>query len=311
MSDRLPPLTALRAFDAAARHLSFQDAAAELSVTPAALSFQIKTLETHLGAPLFRRLHRQVELTEAGRALAPHAREGFAALRTGWRAAARSLGSGELTVTAGPAFTARWLAPRMFAFAQDHPEVELRFAATLRLLDAARDEVDVAIRFGRRPEGGDPGLREVLAVREWMMPMMPPALAARFPDAASLRDAPLIHQDERTLPAPLPDWPAWFRAAGLAPPEAQGPRFSQADHALDAAEAGAGVVLGRAVLADGALRAGRLVAPFGPVLAPPETFRVLCAPGAEGRPAVRAFLGWLEEAVADTGCWCEGRAVVA
>ncbi len=109
MSDRLPPLTALRAFDAAARHMSFQKAASELHVTPAALSFQIKSLEEHLGGPLFYRLNRAVELTEAGRALAPGAQEGFETLSAAWRAARRSLETNVLTVTAGPAFTSKCL----------------------------------------------------------------------------------------------------------------------------------------------------------------------------------------------------------
>ena len=105
MSDRLPPLTALRAFDAAARHMSFAKAADELSVTPAALSFQIKSLEEHLGAPVFRRLNRAIELTEAGRALVPGTRDGFVALNAAWRAARRLTDQRVLTVTAGPAFT--------------------------------------------------------------------------------------------------------------------------------------------------------------------------------------------------------------
>ncbi len=155
MSDRLPPLTALRAFEAAARHLSFAQAAAELNVTPAALSFQIKSLEDHLGHPVFRRLNRAVELTEAGRALAPGVTDGFAALSAAWRNTQRLSDNKTLTVTAGPAFTSKWLAPRLFEFAQAHPEIELRFSASLRLIDFDRDEVDVAIRFGL---GNDEGV---------------------------------------------------------------------------------------------------------------------------------------------------------
>ena len=123
MSDRLPPLTSLRAFEAAGRHLSFAQAAAELNVTPAALSFQIKSLEENLGQQVFRRLNRAVELTEAGRALLPGCTDGFEALRTAWRAAQRLNDTNTLTVTAGPAFTAKWLAPRLFDFAQAHPEI--------------------------------------------------------------------------------------------------------------------------------------------------------------------------------------------
>ena len=161
MLDRLPPLTALRAFEAAARHMSFAKAADELHVTPAALSFQIKSLEEHLGAPVFHRLNRAVELTEAGRALAPGISEGFQSLNAAWRTAQRLTNETTLMVTAGPAFTAKWLAPRFYEFARAHPEIDLRFSATLRNLDFGRDEVDVAIRFGLLKE--EPGL--------WSMPM--------------------------------------------------------------------------------------------------------------------------------------------
>ena len=152
MSDRLPPLTALRAFDAAARHMSFAKAAAELNVTPAALSFQIKSLEEHLGQPLFRRLNRAVALTEAGRVLAPGSADGFQTLSDAWRAARRLQDTRTLSVTAGPAFTAKWMAPRFYEFAKAHPEIELQFFAGLRIMDFDRDEIDVAIRFGYGPD---------------------------------------------------------------------------------------------------------------------------------------------------------------
>ena len=148
MNDRLPPLTALRAFEAAARHMSFAKAAGELNVTPAALSYQIKALEADLGQPVFRRLNRAVELTEAGRALAPGTSDAFATLSTAWRTTKRLNESGVLTITADPAFTSKWLAPRLYKFAQAHPEIELRFNAGLKIADFNRDEVDVAIRFG-------------------------------------------------------------------------------------------------------------------------------------------------------------------
>ena len=137
MTDRLPPLTALRAFDAAARHMSFAKAAEELHVTPAALSFQIKSLEENLGTPLFHRLNRAVALTEAGETLAPGCRDGFAALNGAWAAARRLLDAASLTVTAGPAFTAKWLAPRLFEFAQ------AGFGVGLAGFD---DEVEAAVR---------------------------------------------------------------------------------------------------------------------------------------------------------------------
>jgi len=293
MSDRLPPLTALRAFEAAARHLSFQDAAAELSVTPAALSFQIKSLETHLGAPLFRRLNRRVELTEAGQVLTAPASEGFQTLAAGWRAARRTLDSGLLTITAGPAFTAKWLAPRLFDFAQRHPAIELRFAATLKMLDFATDDIDIAIRFGPDDGGRDAGLHQALAIEEWVTPMMHPDIAGRYPTPDSLMEAPIIFDDSIAFLRNSVGWEEWFRANGVAATELHGPRFSQADHAIDAAQSGAGVVLGRVSLAEAALRHGQLVAPFEVALVPQAGFRVLCPKGAETRAGTRAFLDWL------------------
>jgi len=192
MNNRLPPLTALRAFDAAARHMSFARAADELNVTPAALSFQIKSLEDHLGQPLFRRLNRAVELTEAGRTLAPGAADGFRTLSGAWHSAQRLQDTATLNVTAGPAFTSKWLAPRLYDFARAHPGIDLRFSANLRLMDFDRDEVDVAIRFGYSV---GPGLYALPLRREWVTPVMSPEMAARFPTPQSLREAPLIFDE--------------------------------------------------------------------------------------------------------------------
>lgn len=290
MSLPLPPLTALRAFDAAARHMSFAKAAEELSVTPAALSFQIKSLEAHLGAPLFRRLNRAVELTDAGRALAPDAQAGFETLTNGWRAAQRTQDHQSLTVTAGPAFTAKWLAPRLYDFAQEHPEIELRFSASLRRMDFMRDDIDVAIRFGYGP---DPGLYSLPLAKEWVTPVMLPEMAARFPTPESLVDAVLIIDESIDFLDPPTDWAAWSRGIGIAPLVPGGPRFSQADHAMDAALAGIGVALGRRALVIKDLAEGRLVAPYGKALQTGARFRFLCPEGAETRPQIAAFQEWI------------------
>ncbi len=290
MAIPLPPLTALRAFDAAARHMSFAKAADELSVTPAALSFQIKSLEEHLGAPLFRRLNRAVELTDAGRALAPDAQAAFEMLTNGWRAAQRTQDHQSLTVTAGPAFTAKWLAPRLFQFAQEHPEIELRFSASLRRMDFARDDVDVAIRFGYGP---DTGLYSLPLAEEWVTPVMLPELAEKYPTPESLREAVLIIDESISFLDPPTDWAEWSKAMGIAPLEAAGPRFSQADHAMDAALAGIGVALGRRALVIKDLAEGRLVAPYGTVLGTGARFRFLCPEGAETRPQIAAFKDWM------------------
>lgn len=303
MADPLPPLTALRAFDAAARHMSFARAADELHVTPAALSFQIKSLEQHLGQPLFRRLNRAVALTEAGQALAPGAADGFAMLGTAWRAAKRVTDQRSLTVTAGPAFTAKWLAPRLYDFAQAHPEIQLRLSAGLSILDLERDDVDVALRFGYGP---DAGLFSQPILHEWFTPMMSPAMAARFDTPGALAAAPLIHQsDTRFLTAPC-DWAAWFRAAGIAPPEETGVEFSQADHAIDAAVAGSGVILGRISLTQRALADGRLVAPFTLALTTQAHYRFLCAKGSETRPQIAAFKEWILAETSSIKDWDNG-----
>jgi len=290
MSNHLPPLTALRAFDAAARHMSFAKAADELNVTPAALSFQIKSLEDHLGLPVFRRLNRAVDLTEAGRLLVPGTRDGFEALTTAWRGARRLADNSTITVTAGPAFTAKWLAPRMFAFAQAYPEIELRFTATLRLLDFNRDDVDVAIRFGM-PHDEDVFTRSI--IHEWVTPMMSPELAETIETPDDLKNAVLLHQDDIAFLKPSIQWPAWFTAAGLGAPPSGGLRFSQADHALDAALTGTGVMLGRVSLAARDLAEGRLVMPFDLSLTTEAHYRLICANGAEKRPHIKAFLDWI------------------
>lgn len=295
MSDRLPPLTALRAFDAAARHMSFALAAAELNVTPAALSFQIKSLEEHLGQPLFHRLNRAVALTEAGRALESGIAEGFSMLTSAWRAARRLQDTTTLTVTAGPAFTAKWLAPRLYEFAQAHPDIELRFSAGLRIMDFNRDEIDVAIRFGHGP---DPGLFAVPLAVEWITPVMTPEMADQYPKAEDLKNAPLMFDDSINFLRPPCDWETWFRAVGINFSPEHGARFSQADHAVDAALAGAGVVLGRRALVIKDLSEGRLVAPYKIALSTKAHFRFLCQKGAEERPQIRAFQAWMQKEIA-------------
>ncbi|NRB20860.1 MAG: transcriptional regulator GcvA [Rhodobacteraceae bacterium] len=289
MSNRLPPLTALRAFDAAARHMSFAQAAAELHVTPAALSFQIKSLEEHLGQPLFLRKNRMVELTGAGRSLAPGAAEGFQSLATAWTATRRLQDNTTLTVTAGPALTAKWLAPRLYEFARAHPEIDLRFSATLRKMDLTRDDVDVAIRFG---EGVDEGLYCVPVRKEWLTPAMTPEQAEQFPTPKSLMNAPLIHDDSISFLRPACDWTTWFRAMGLEYTPIHGTHFSNADHAVDAAIAGVGVVLGRRSMISKDLADGRLIAPFKTAIETKGRFRFLCLAGAETRPQIAAFRDW-------------------
>jgi len=295
MPDRLPPLTALRAFDAAARHMSFAKAAEELFVTPAALSYQIKQLEAFLDTPVFRRLNRAVELTDAGLALQPGVALAFDSLRQATRAVAKLQADEPLTITAGPAFTAKWLAPRFFRFHEDHPEIELRFIASLRTMDFHRDGVDAAIRFASRIE--DNVYSEVLAV-EWLTPVCTRDVAERVRDTNDLSEETLLHDESIQAFTPTPDWAAWGRVSGMAGDWAHGPRFSNADHAIDGALEGAGIVLGRVVLVERYLANGRLVAPFDLAIRPSARFYFVCPKGHEASGRVGTLLKWMREEIA-------------
>lgn len=291
----LPPLTALRAFEVAARHMSFAKAAEELSVTPAALSFQIKSLEAHLGEPVFRRLNRAVALTKAGRELQPLVAEGFATLTEAWAGARRRQNQSVLTVTSGPGFTAKWLAPRIYDFAEAHPETELRLVAAMNLLDFERDDIDIAIRFGL---GTDEGLFAMPFPQEWATPVMAPALAAQITTPEDLLNHVLIHDDSTLFLEGALGWSRWFEAAGLGAPPLGGPRFSGTDHALDMALEGRGVVMGRVSIAERLLRGGQLVAPFPLALRTTARYRFLCRKGEENRPAICSFRKWIFDALA-------------
>lgn len=290
MPDRLPPLTALRAFEAAARHMSFAHAADELNVTPAALSFQIRSLETHLGRPVFRRLNRAVELTEAGRALAPGASEGFAALNAAWRNARRVGGPRHLTVTAGPGFTSLWLAPRLFHFASQHPEIELRLSGSLNVLDFERDEIDVAIRFGADDDAAL--YNERLGV-EWATPMVTPALAETLTRPEDLRNLVLLVDETTERIDPAISWKSWYAAAGLSQPDQPVTIFNTPDLAVGAALAGAGAVMGRVSMTESALRDGRLVMPFDLSLTATMSYRIMCRKASASEPHIDAFIQWM------------------
>lgn len=308
MTDRLPPLTALRAFEAAARHMSFAKAAEELNVTPAALSFQIKSLEEHLGQPLFIRLNRAVELTEAGRALSPGASEAFETLTSAWRTARRTGDDHHLTVTSGPGFTSFWLAPRLFSFARSHPDIQLRLSATLKVLDFSRDGIDVAIRFGA---GSDEGNYTRPLCRDWVTPMVSPALAERLKTPEDLARLTLLIDETTERVDSSISWRAWKAAAGLGTEEQPSVSFNTPDLAVGAAISGAGVLLGRFSLTDQAVRDGRLVMPFDLTIRSEFQYRIVCPLGTETRPNISAFLDWLDAEAAGMADIEQGRRFVS
>ena len=293
MSRRLPPLNALRAYEAAARHLSLAKAAAELNVTPAAISHQLKTLEEHLGTRLFRRHSRGIRLTEAGRACLPAMTTGFECLAEAVTLAARHGRQAPLTVTVAPSIASKWLVPALDGFTAAHPEIDLRIAVATRVLDLRAEGVDVAIRFGR---GVYPGLRVERLFGESFTPMCSPALRDTCDlegRPQNLRGCTLLEDESADFGPESPTWAAWLAAAGVGDLGAlRRLAFSNAEHALDAALRGVGVLLGRRTLAAQDITAGRLVCPFDLTIGRELGYFLVTPPETEADPRVDAFRAW-------------------
>jgi len=295
----LLPLNALRAFEAIARHMSFARAAEELHVTPAALSHQIRGLEEQLGLPLFTRRTRAIELTEAGRLIYPGLQSGLETVRNAIRQLERTRERNVLVISATPGLVAKWLMPRLWRFLQTHPEIDARVSATLRLADFEADGVDAAIRLSK---GRNPALHMEKLFDDSMLPECAPALIEQgLRSPADLARFPLIHYDFATSQHAPPNWADWFATARLDGIDAtRGLRVNVADHALDAAVAGAGVSLSHKLIASDDVHAGRLITPFGPELPLASTYHFVCPKGHETRPNVRAFHDWLYAELAET-----------
>ena len=258
----LPPLAALRAFEAAARRLSFRGAADELGVTATAVSHQVRLLEQTLGVRLFHRETRRVRLTAEGAVLLPVLRDGFDAFADAVGRVRGRRSAGILTLSAPTAFVAKWLVPRLADFRAAHPGCDLRLHASDSLADFARDGVDVAVRYGPGPY---PDLCARRLVVDRVAPACSPRLSVR--SEADLASHPLLHFEWPHLTDETPTWPAWLRRAGIADVDGgAGIRFSDEGHVVQAAIAGQGIALLSVVLAADDLASGALVQPFGPVL---------------------------------------------
>jgi LysR family glycine cleavage system transcriptional activator len=295
----LLPLNALRAFEAIARRMSFARAAEELHVTPAALSHQIRGLEEQLGLALFTRRTRSIELTEAGRTLYPGLHAGFESVRGAVARLDRERDANILVISATVGLTSKWLMPRLWRFLHAHPEIDARVAATMKLADFASDGVDVAIRMST---GDHTDLHVEKLSDDSMLPVCSPRLVEQgLRSAADLARFPLIHHDiPMSMRAP-PRWADWLAASGVSGIDAtRGLRVNVADHALDAAVAGAGVSLSFKLIASDDDHAGRLVSPFGPELPLTVGYYFVCPMGHETRPNVRAFHDWLYAEMAET-----------
>jgi LysR family transcriptional regulator, glycine cleavage system transcriptional activator len=255
MTARLPPLTTLRAFEAAARLNSFSKAAEEISVTHSAVSHQVRALEHALGAQLFQRNGKRVTLTAAGRQFAERVGAALREIAEAAQSVRRSARDGNaLTVSTLPSFAARWLLPRLGRFMEQHPRIAVSVHTSNTLVDLERDEVDLAIRWGA---GQWPGLE----VEKFMEDEFFPVASPRF-NAGKLPSRPAELGKFRLMSAEGEPWAPWFRLAGVKLEEPRGLTFTDSANLLQAVADGRGIGLGRRSIAEGDLRAGRLVRLF-------------------------------------------------
>ena len=307
MSRALPPLNALRAFEAAARHLSVTRGAAELNVTPSAISHHIKALEEYFQVRLFKPSRRRLELSDAGRALLPDLSAGFDRLLAATEILRPTDTRGQLTIGAAGSFAVKWLIPRLSDFNARYPEIDVRVAAAPLLVDATEEalesgDVDVVVRFG---PGHYPGYEVQRLMEEEVFPVCNPAIvnpARPLDRPADLAHHVLIH-DEGYLhyaregirfKTTFPDWRMWTEAAGLDGLDlSHGPRFSTSALAIQAAVDGQGVMLGRSVLVHDDLAAGRLIKPFELSVSNVFAYYSISRRDDVNRAEIAAFRSWV------------------
>jgi LysR family transcriptional regulator, glycine cleavage system transcriptional activator len=294
MLRRLPPLNALKAFEAAARHESFTRAAEELCVTQGAVSHQVKALETELGLKLFTRERQRLIITEQGREYLAVLRDAFDRIALGTERLRQRQTSGALTVSTSPDFAAKWLVNRLGHFLEAHPEIDLRVSATMHHVDFAREDVDVAVRHG---EGDWPGLDAVRLSPEQLFPVCSPKLMSgprAIREPADILKHPLLHMEDRQ------SWVRWLEAAGVPETGAvHGPVLNRASMLIDAAVDGQGIALARTTLAAWDLINGRLVRPFPLSLPLTKTYWIVCPNATASLPKIVAFRDWLLAEAAD------------
>jgi LysR family glycine cleavage system transcriptional activator len=294
MRRRLPPLKALPAFEAAARHLSFTAAADELGLTHGAISHQMKALEAHLGVALFRRLNRRIELTEVGNAFLRAVRTALDVVETSANQIAAPAQRGPLVLSCLPTFMMRWLLPRLYEFSAKHPDIEVRLSASYAPVDFAQDSVDAAIRVGTPTWPG--GIEAHAFLEERVGPVCSPDLLKRRPLArpADLRQHTLLHTDSR-----LDAWPHWIEVVGVKGiASGKGPRFEHYYFLLEAAVGGLGVALAPYPLVAEDLRRGRLVAPLD-FVSSDRAYYFLSLRERANVAKIRTFRSWLTSATAE------------
>jgi LysR family transcriptional regulator, glycine cleavage system transcriptional activator len=284
MIRRLPPLNALKAFEAAARHESFTRAAEELNVTQGAVSQQVKALETTLAVRLFNRERQRLAITAAGREYLGVVRDALDRIALGTQNLVRRQSAGVLTVSTSPDFAAKWLVQRLGRFAESHAGIDLRVSATTHHVDFAREDVDLAVRHG---DGNWAGLDVVRLCAERLFPVCSPRLARRVSTASDLLKFPLLRLDDWST------WTRWFAAAGVDEPVAHGPVMNRASMLIDAAIDGQGVALARTALVASDLINRRLVRPVDVSLRMSSSYWVVCPKATSRTPKIATFRDWL------------------
>jgi len=288
MRPRLPPLNAVRAFEAAARHESFTRAAEELCVTQGAVSHQVKALETELAIKLFNRERQRLIITEAGREYLNVVRDALDRIAVGTERLLQRQSGGVLTVSTSPDFAAKWLVHRLGHFAEAHADIDLRVSATLHHVDFAREEVDLAVRHG---DGNWPGLETVRLSAEQLFAVCSPKLLSgrrRLEKVADVLKFPLIHLDSRA------DWTKWLQGLGVDDADvSHGPVLNRASMVIDAAINGQGIALARTTLAAWDLIHGRLVRPFPDSMPVARTYWIVCPKATATFPKIATFREWL------------------
>jgi LysR family glycine cleavage system transcriptional activator len=292
MTRRLPPLKSLRAFEAAARHLSFTRAADELFVTQAAVSHQIKSLEEFLGVTLFIRRNRALLLTDEGQSYWPKIRDIFEILSSATDQLKAQRASGALTVSVVPTFATVWLVPRLSYFSELHPDIEVRLKASDESVDFVREDIDVAIYYDT---GDYPGLHSVTLLNERLTPLCSPQFLEGskqliLPD--DLKKHTLLHDGNTN------DWRRWLKFAGVKGVNLNsGPVFSHTAMVQQAAIYGQGIAMGHSVLSQADVLAGRLIQPFELMMESDFSYDIVCPIESAKRPKIKAFTEWLLETV--------------
>lgn len=291
---RLPPLNALRAFEAAARHLSFTKAAEELHVTPGAISQQVKSLEEYVGTTLFRRMNRAILLTDEAQACLPALRDGFDRLAEATYVLSAQDSQNRLTVSAAPSFASKWLVPRLGNFQEAFPDIDVWISADMEPVDFTKDGVDIAVRYG---SGDYPGLHSQLLLAEAVFPVCSPnLLTGDFPLKVpeDLKNHTLLHDMSPENDESCPDWPMWLKAAGVdGVNDTRGLRFNQSSLSLEAAISGRGVALAKSALAQDDIVANRLAKPFDLTLPVDFAYYLVCPKSTLNLPKVKHFIAWI------------------